>query len=84
MEPDTHELFEQLRSKRTTVAEQEKLPAYRIFSNKTLQEMVTQLPQSVGEFEEIHGVGPVKIEKYAKFFLPIIRAYCKEHGITRV
>ena len=84
VEPDTHELFEQLRSKRTTVAEQEKLPAYRIFSNKTLQEMVTQLPQSVGEFEEIHGVGPVKIEKYAQFFLPIIRAYCKEHGITRV
>ena len=29
----------------------------------------------------IHGVGPARVEKYADDFLPIIRAYCEEHGI---
>ncbi len=75
------ELFEQLREKRTMLAGHEKLPAYCIFSNKTLQEMAIKLPQSKEAFLQINGVGDVKVEKYADDFLPIIRDYYKEHGI---
>ena len=79
--PDTEELFDRLRARRKVVAEDEKLPVHYIFSNETLQEMVTQLPQSVEAFRKIYRIGPVKTEKYAKAFLPIIRAYCEEHRI---
>ena len=44
--------------------------------------MATQLPQSVEGFGQVPGVGPVKVEKYADVFLPIIRTYCQEHGLT--
>ena len=78
---DTQELFERLCDKRKVVAAREKLPLYYIVSNKTLQEMVTQLPQSAETFRKIHHIGPVKAGKYADDFLPIIRTYCEEHRI---
>ena len=82
--PDTQELFENLCDKRKVVAAREKLPLHHIFSNKTLEEMVTQLPQSVEAFRKIHRIGRVKTEKYADDFLPIIRDYCKEHRVGSV
>ena len=75
------ELFEQLRATRKELADAEHVPLHYVFSNKTLQEMATQLPQTVEAFGQISGVGSVKIEKYADVFLPIIRAYCQEHGL---
>ena len=52
-----------------------------IFTNRTLEEMATYLPQTKEEFMQIHGVGPIKTERYADIFLPIIRAFCEEHRI---
>ena len=82
-EPNAHalELFERLRDKRKTVADKEEVRAFRIFSDKTLKEMATYFPQTEDAFLRIHGVGPVRVEKYADDFLPIICAYCEEHGI---
>ncbi len=81
--PDAHapELFERLRTKRKMVADEEEVPAFVVFSDRTLQEMATYFPQTEDAFLRIHGVGPVKVEKYAEDFLSIIRAYCEEHGI---
>ena len=75
------ELFERLRDKRKTVANKEEVRAFRIFSDKILKEMVTYFPRTREAFRQIHGIGPTKTEKYADDFLPIIRDYCKEHGI---
>ena len=50
------------------LAAAEKVPAYVIFQDKTLQEMTAQLPQTVEAFGQISGVGPVKIQKYADVF----------------
>ena len=75
------ELFEQLRTKRTELAKEENMPAYVIFHDKTLQEMATRFPQTVESLRQIHGVGSRKAEKYADAFLPIICAYCQEHGL---
>ena len=82
-ELNTHalELFEQLRDKRKTVADKEEIRAFRIFSDKILKEMVTYFPRTREAFRQIRGIGPEKTEKYADDFLPIIRAYCEEHGI---
>ena len=75
------ELFDQLRDKRKTVADKEEVRAFRIFSDKILKEMVTHFPRTREAFRQIHGIGPAKTEKYADDFLPIICAYCEEHGI---
>ena len=75
-------LFEQLRAKRKELADAERVPPYMIFSDRALQEMATYFPHSAVSFERMHGVGQVKIEKYADIFLPIIHTYCQEHGLT--
>ena len=75
------ELFEQLQEKRKTIADEEGVPAFVIFWNKTLEDMATYFPQTEEEFMQIHRVSPAKTEKYADDFLPIIRAYCEEHEI---
>ncbi len=76
----SHELFEQLRTTRRELADAEHVPSYVVFQDRSLREMAAQLPQSVEAFVQIHGVGPAKVEKYADVFLPIICAYCQEHG----
>ncbi|MDE0401186.1 MAG: DNA helicase RecQ [Candidatus Poribacteria bacterium] len=82
-EPNAHalELFERLRDKRKTVADKEEVRAFRVFSDKILKEMVAYFPRTREAFRQIRGIGPTKTEKYADDFLPIIRAYCEEHGI---
>lgn len=75
------ELFERLRDKRKTIADKEGVPAFVVFSDRTLREIAIYLPKTEEEFMQLHGVGPVKVEKYADIFLPIIRDYCKTHGI---
>ena len=76
------ELFELLRAKRKTVADDGEVPAFVVFWNKTLEAMATYFPQTEEELQEIYGVSSAKVEKYADAFLPIIRAYCEEHGIS--
>ena len=75
------ELFEQLRETRKMVADTEEVPTFIVFNDRTLREMATYFPQTQETFMQIHGVGSAKVEKYADAFLPIIRDYCKEHGI---
>ena len=75
------ELFEHLRNKRKMIAAAEDVPAFFVFSERTLREIAIHFPKTEAEFLQIHGVGPAKVEKYAEVFLPIIREYCKEHGI---
>ena len=75
------ELFEQLRAKRKALADAEGIPPYIVFSDRSLQEMATYFPHSTEAFESTHGIGPVKVERYADSFLPIIRDYCKERKL---
>ena len=75
------DLFERLRTERKTIADKEEVPAFVVFHDKTLREIATYFPRTEDELQQIYGVGPAKVEKYANAFLPIIRSYCEEHGI---
>ncbi len=75
------ELFERLREKRKTIAEEEGVSAFVIFWDRTLKEMATYFPKTEEAFMQIDRVGPAKCEKYADDFLSIIRDYCEKHGI---
>jgi ATP-dependent DNA helicase RecQ len=75
------ELFETLRKKRKALADQSGVPAYVIFSDKTLIEMATRYPQNRESFLDIHGVGNVKYENYGRTFIEIVRHHCRQHHI---
>ena len=55
-------LFEKLRDKRQELAEAERIQASRIMTIASLKKMAAELPQTVEEFGEIHGVGEAEDE----------------------
>ncbi len=75
-------LFEALRNERKRLADAENVPPYVIFADRSLQEMATYLPHTAESLTTIHGVGQVKVERFAATFLPIIVAYCAEHDLA--
>ena len=67
------EVFAALRSWRSQIARQEKVPAYVIFSDATLQAISEELPSDEAEMLSISGVGPSKLERYGAQVLEVIR-----------
>ena len=72
-------LYELLRSLRNETAKNMKVPAYVVFTDKTLQEMSTYLPVTRDEMLEISGVAQAKYEKYGELFMNVIREYKEQH-----
>jgi ATP-dependent DNA helicase RecQ len=79
----THpELFLHLKELRYKWASRENVPAYVIFSDNTLVELVNYLPLNAGDLRKISGFGDIKIAKYGPAFLDLIRDYCRLHGLS--
>jgi ATP-dependent DNA helicase RecQ len=53
-----------------------------VFSDVTLVEMSTYLPQTDWELRQISGVGDLKFEKYGADFLSEIRSYCSRNQLV--
>ena len=70
-------LLDSLRQLRRRIAQQEGMPAYIIFSDAALQDMVDKKPLGLDEFAAIRGVGEVKLEKYGNVFVALIRHVLK-------
>lgn len=70
-----HDLFEELRQTRKTIADKFNYPPFVIFGDKSLQEMAYYLPDSKETFSNISGVGAAKLEKYANSFIEIIKNF---------
>jgi ATP-dependent DNA helicase RecQ len=66
-------LLEALKALRTRLAQAQKVPAYVVFSDRTLIELATHRPASPRAMREIHGVGDAKLERYGAAFLEVIR-----------
>ncbi len=80
--PYIQELFDELRNVRTEFATSEKVPPYVVFSDATLIEMATYLPQTDWEMRKISGVGDLKFQKYGAEFLRGIKDYCLKHSLA--
>ncbi len=65
-------LWESLRQLRKDIAKKQNVPAYIIFHDSTLQEMVIQRPGSMMEMENIPGVGDTKLHRYGEQFLEVL------------
>jgi ATP-dependent DNA helicase RecQ len=72
------DLFERLKAVRTSFARADNVPPYVIFSDVTLIEMATYLPQDSEQILKMSGVGNVKFEKYGVKCLEVIKAYSEE------
>ncbi len=66
------DLWNALRSKRKQLAEEQGVPAYVIFHDATLMEMVERHPRNLNELGNISGVGASKLEKYGADFLTVL------------
>ena len=66
-------LWEALRACRQTLANEHDVPAYVIFHDKTLQEMLAYRPQAAAEMLDISGVGQTKLDRYGERFLSVLR-----------
>jgi len=70
---DDAELFEQLRVLRRSLADVAGVPAYIVFGDKVLLEMVSRRPSNERELLQVPGVGEAKLERYGSAFLRVLR-----------
>ncbi|MBT7663962.1 MAG: ATP-dependent DNA helicase RecQ, partial [Rhodospirillaceae bacterium] len=66
------DLLGALKALRSTLSKARNVPAYVVFSDRSLADMAQQRPTSVAEFANIHGVGQAKLKKFAAQFMVVI------------
>jgi superfamily II DNA helicase RecQ len=67
-------LYAKLRALRKQLADQEGTPAYALFTNEQLAEMVQRRVSTAAALREIAGVGAARVDKYGAQFLSILSA----------
>jgi ATP-dependent DNA helicase RecQ len=67
-------LFDLLRTRRAELARSKGIPAYMIFSDRSLKEMAQQKPKTSEQLMAVSGVGETKLQQYGAAFLEIIHA----------
>ncbi|GGE36922.1 ATP-dependent DNA helicase RecQ [Primorskyibacter flagellatus] len=65
-------LLSALKAKRRELAEQQGVPAYIVFTDRTLIEMAEQRPATLDAMARIAGVGAKKLDTYGATFLSVI------------
>ena len=70
------ELFGRLRALRARTARRQGVPAYVVFSDKTLREMAVLQPRTMEELRTVSGVGDAKASRYGEAFLGEIERFC--------
>ena len=49
------------------------MPAFLVFSNRTLEDLARKAPGSLSELEDVYGLGPQKIEAFGQELIALIR-----------
>ena len=71
------QLLDALKQLRKQLAAKENHPAYHIFTDAALEEMVRLKPVTLDDFSLIHGVGQIKLDRYGRVFVALIRFILK-------
>jgi ATP-dependent DNA helicase RecQ len=74
-DPGNNKLWQALRDRRQQLADEQGIPAYMIFHDATLAEMVENRPQTLAHLSNISGVGERKLADYGDAFLEILNEY---------
>ena len=68
-------LFESIKEWRRKTADDQNVPPYVIFGDKTLEELVIKKPSSMQELLSVYGIGTLKAEKFGSQLLRIISSF---------
>ncbi|MCT1616008.1 DNA helicase RecQ [Kocuria marina] len=66
------EVFEALRTWRSSVAKEKKIPPYMVFSDATLVAIVEARPSSTAQLSAVSGVGAKKLDEYGDAVLEVL------------
>ena len=75
LEEGPAELFQRLRALRAQIARRQSVPAYVVFSDRTLRELTATRPRTMEELRGISGIGDTKAKRYGQAFLREIEAF---------
>lgn len=67
------ERMKAIREWRLEYAREQDMPAFMIFSNRTLEDLARKAPRTLAELEGIYGIGPQKTEAFGKELLEILK-----------
>lgn len=67
------ELYNKIKDWRKTQADEQNIPPYVIFGDKTLEELVAKKPQNQRELLDVFGIGQLKAEKIGSQLLRMIK-----------
>jgi DNA helicase-2/ATP-dependent DNA helicase PcrA len=73
-----------LRKWRTERSKADEVPAYVVFHDATLEELVERNPRTVVELAGISGIGPSKIDKYGAELLDVLARSAGEDSVEAV
>lgn len=74
-------LFGKLRELRSYFAENEDVPHFQIFTQKSLYGMCELFPVTTKQLLAINGMGKIRVQKYGQDILEIIIEYCANNTI---
>ncbi|WP_426816450.1 DNA helicase RecQ [Pseudodesulfovibrio sp. 7M6] len=78
--PERQALFERLRDHRLALSQEQSVPPYAIFPDRTLLEIVRYRPRTLDEFGCMSGVGAIKLDRFGPTFLEALAEHEMEHG----
>ena len=73
-------LWAALRQCRRRLAEEQNVPAYIVFGDATLKQMLERRPMSLEAMHELPGVGDRKLELYGADFLEVLQRHAREYA----
>ncbi len=73
MTEEENKIAEKLRAWRKREAEEENIPAYYIFNDKTLFDIARKKPSSIRELKTCYGIGDQKAQKFGKIIIRTLK-----------
>jgi len=71
--PQNADLVARLKAFRLEKSREEDVKAYHVFTDKQMQELIARMPKTPQELLEVSGFGPVKVEKYGRSILDLLK-----------
>ena len=67
------DILVRLKGVRMSLAQEQSVPAFMIFPDKTLREMAQKRPKNLAQMGAIHGIGQAKLARFGAVFLEALR-----------
>ena len=67
---------------RTKLSNEEDVPHFQIFTQKSLFEMCDSLPVTPDQLRKVNGMGKIRVQKYGSAIVDIIDSYCANNDLS--